>query len=148
MLFLAIAMIAIFFIGMALSADAEVDRKDGELISIPCAVSHIYKGSFLGASSGYARALTAGDVFLGISYEEKDNSAGSAGDLSVRAWRRGVFLLTGSGFTQGTVGSVIYASDDATVTTTAGSNSKIGRCVGYYSATQIWVDIDPVAISV
>lgn len=134
---------------MALSANAEVDRKEMGLNSIPVAASAtIYKGAMVGLSSGYARGLVAGDVFVGIAYEKADNSSGSAGDINVRVWDEGKFLLTGSGFTQGTVGSKIYASADGTVTTTSSSNSLIGRCVGYYSTTQIWVQIDVVKESI
>lgn len=134
---------------MALSANVDVDRKDGNLIAIPVLSSiTVYKGAIVGLSSGYARGLVAADVFMGIAYEKVDNSSGSSGDKSVRCWQRGVFLLTGASFTQATVGSKIYASADGTITTTAGSNTLIGRCVGYESATQVWVAIDVVRESI
>lgn len=129
---------------MALSANVEVDRKNGELLALPVAASIIYKGAMIGENSanGYSRGLVAGDVFQGIAYEKVDNSSGSAGDKDVKVWRKGVFLLTGSGFSRTDVGAKIYASADDTITTTSSSNSLIGHCVQYESSTQLWIDID------
>jgi predicted RecA/RadA family phage recombinase len=130
---------------MALSANAEVDRQDGELQALPVLTNtQIYKGAIIGedSSTGYARGLVAADVFLGIAYENVDNNPGDSGALDVRVWRKGVFLLTGSGFAQTSVGAKIYASADDTITLTSSSNSLIGSCVKYVSATQVWVDID------
>jgi hypothetical protein len=78
-----------------------------------------------------------------VAIEKVDNSAGSAGDLSVQCHTDGVFRLTGSGFSQATVGSLIYATDNYSITTTAtGSAVLIGKCVGYVSSTVVDVKID------
>ena len=110
---------------MALSTNRDVDRYvDQELRSLPVkAGSHVYKGAFVGLSGGYARALTAGDAFAGIAYEEMDNSSGSDGDLAVRVFTMGDFehALTGASRTNNK--SAVYASDDDTLTTTATGNS-------------------------
>lgn len=129
----------------ALSANAAITSRGAGLL-IPYKVkgsSHIYRGSLVGLSSGYARALVAGDPFAGVAYEEVNNT-GADGAAEVQVITSGEFELTGSGFSQATVGSVIYASDDGTVTTTSTSNSKIGRCTRYISATKIAVLIDPI----
>ena len=43
------------------------------------------------AAGGYAQPLTAGDPFVGIAYEEIDNTGGSDGDKSVRVYLHGGF---------------------------------------------------------
>ena len=121
---------------MALSADAYVTQVTGSRNSVPAAASAtIYEGSMVGLSSGYGRALTAGDVFLGHCLEQVDNSSGSAGDEDI-------IVLTGryrlkvavSGVAVTDVGSPVYASDDATVTLTPGGYSPVGTITRYESS--------------
>lgn len=114
---------------MALTASRELDRYvDQELRTLKVAASKkIYKGSFVGMdSSGYAQPLVAGNKFLGVAYEEIDNSTGSDGDLSVRVYTESDFLLTVAGVTQAKVGDAVFASADGTATLTGASNSFIG----------------------
>lgn len=116
---------------MALSTNQEVDRYvDQELRSFQVAGSaHVYKGGMVGLSSGYARALTAGDQCVGIAYEESDNTSGSNGDVSVRVFTVGDFLcdLTSAALTN--IGDAVYASADDTLTFTSTDNSLVGVCV-------------------
>jgi predicted RecA/RadA family phage recombinase len=129
---------------MALSSNAAVLRMPEGLVEYPVAAGAvIYQGAMLGLASGYARPLAAGDVFIGVAYEKIDNTGGAAGARKVRVQVRGIYRLAGSGFAQTTVGASIYASDDATATTTASGNSLIGKCVKFESATAIWVRIAP-----
>ncbi|MGD2110389.1 MAG: DUF2190 family protein [Phycisphaerae bacterium] len=117
---------------MALSANRDVDHYvDQELRSFKVAASeHIYKGAFVGLSSGgYAQALTAGDLFMGIAYEEADNSSGSDGDVSVRVYSLGDFGHALSGAAIANVGDAVYASADDTLTFTSTSNSYVGYAV-------------------
>src|SRR4051794_18781786 len=105
---------------MALTANAAVQRMPEGLVEYPVAGSAvIWQGAILGLSSGYARPLAAGDTFIGVAYEKADNTGGSAGAKSVRSQIRGIYRFTGTGFSQATVGSLIYASDDGTVTATS-----------------------------
>jgi len=124
---------------MALSANRDVDRYvDQELRSLPAKASaHVYKGGFVGLSGGYARALTAGDEFAGIAYEEVDNSSGSDGDLTVRVFSMGDFEHALSGASVTNNKSAIYASDDNTLTTTASSNSFVGHQIDVPSSNKI-----------
>lgn len=90
----------------------------------------IYEGSLVGLNgSGYARPLQAGDQPIGFATKQADNSSGSAGDVKVRCQISGAIELTISGVAITDIGSAVYASDDDTFTTTAGSNSYIGRIV-------------------
>jgi hypothetical protein len=124
---------------MALTANREVDRYvDQELRSWPVAAGeHIFKGAFVGLSSGYARALQAGDPFIGIAYEEMDNSGGSNGDVSVRTYTKGDFEHAMTGATVANSRTAVYASDDETLTTTASGNSLIGYQMGVPAANKV-----------
>lgn len=114
---------------MALSANREVDRYvDQELRTLPVKQGvHIFKGAMVGLSAGYARPLVAGDPFVGLAYEEVDNSAGTDGTLVARVYTRGDFnhpLMLASRVNNRTA---LYASDDATLTTYASGNSFVGH---------------------
>ena len=109
------------------------------------ASQNLYANTLAFGASGYASGDDGGgaNAFLGVVVDQKDNSSGSAGDLDVELYTDGVFYLNGTSFTQGTVGSAIYAVDNYTVQTSATSASRIGTCVEYVSATEIGVLITP-----
>lgn len=95
----------------------------------------IYEGAALGDNaSGYVRPLVAGDPFRGFALEKADNSAGSAGDVSVRARLSGRVKLAVASLVITDVGKTVYASDDATFTLTASTNSPIGRVEKFISS--------------
>lgn len=136
---------------MAVTANQMVNRADGCKKGYPVAAStHLYQATmaFVNAS-GYLDDDTASGVnaFAGITIEEKDNSGGSAGDVSTEIWRKGDFLLTGSGFTQASVGLPVYATDNYTLTTTQTTSGavKVGIVAEYVSTTKVWVSIDASA---
>ncbi len=130
---------------MALSENREVDRYvDQELRSFKVAASaHVYKGGLVGLSSGYARALTAGDVCVGIAYEEADNSSGSAGDVSVRVYTQGDFQHALSSAALTNIGDAVYASADDTLTFTSTDNSLVGVCMDVPEADTIILRLNP-----
>lgn len=133
----------------ALTESKEIVEKKSELIAHPVvAAGVIYRGAMVKHNAaGYLApaAAESGAVFAGIAYEEKDNSAGSAGDVKCLVMKKGSFLLEGAGFSQADVGSKVYASDDQTISTTQGANEQeIGRIEEFVSATQVWVDIKPI----
>lgn len=101
---------------MALTANRELNRYvDQELRTFSVAASaHIWKGALVGVdrSSGHVRNLVAGDMFAGIAYEEADNSSGSGGDVSVRLYTQGDFVLTTNNATQVMVGMAVYATSE------------------------------------
>ena len=105
----------------------------------------IFEGSAVGLASGYARQLVAGDTFAGFALG--DVAAPSAdGGASVRVRQRGNAVLAIAGATVADVGELVYASDGATFTLTATSNSAVGRLVRLDSAGVAVVAFD-VAIA-
>lgn len=143
-----VAMLAsLFLVGMAVTENQLVSRKEGVRQSFPVAGSTtIYEGSLVFVTaSGYADddTGTGANRFGGIAITKVDNSSGSAGDLKVELWRTGVFLLTGTGFAQTSVGRDAFASDNYTVTgAPAAAGVRIGKIVEYVSSTQVYVAID------
>ncbi|MCB9853522.1 MAG: hypothetical protein H6819_10535 [Phycisphaerales bacterium] len=111
---------------MALTANRELNRYvDQELRSFGVAASeHIYKGALVGfdRTSGFVRPYAAGDTFAGIAYEEIDNSAGQGGDLSIRLYTQGDFILTVNGAVQNLAGAAVYASNDDLMTAVPSGN--------------------------
>ncbi len=131
---------------MALTANREVDHYiDQELRSFQVVASaHVYKGSIVGITAGgYARPLTAGDAFVGLAYEESDNSSGANGDVSVRVYTLGDFAHALAGAAIANLGDAVYASADDTLTLTATANSYVGVIVDVPSSGNIVLRIDP-----
>ena len=131
---------------MALTANSDVDHYiDQELRSFQVAAAkHVYKGALVAlASTGYAQPLTAGDRFVGVAYEEIDNSSGANGDLSARVYTLGDFGMTLSGAAITDVGRPVFASADATLSFTATGNSYVGIVQDLISSGEIILRIDP-----
>ena len=121
---------------MALTANQEVDRLvDQELRQYGVtAGAHIYKGGFVGlAGDGYAQAFVAGNLFLGLAYEEGDNTSGADGDVKVRVSTQGDFELTIASLATADIGAASYGSDDATATLNPDNASYIGYVVDFVS---------------
>lgn len=129
----------------ALAASKEVLEKDGVVHAAPMAVDIIYRGAMvMNNTAGFlAPASTgAGNQFVGIAEEEVDNSAGSAGDVVCKYKKTGRYLLEGTGFAQTDVSLPVYATDDQTITKTAGNNPPVGKIDEFVSSTQVWVLLD------
>lgn len=132
---------------MAVTANQVVLMQDaGDIVQAKAAAVNLYQNTiaFYDATTGFVTNddNAGANAFAGIVYQQCDNSGGSAGDKTVELWTEGVFRLTGSSFTQGTAGDLIYATDNFTTTATSTSASRIGRAVNYVSATQMDVMID------
>jgi len=131
---------------MSVAANQNVVRSDCERLSGPIAAStRLYKDTmaFITAT-GYLDDDTASGVntFGGIVVDDYDNGSGSAGDISGETRSEGRFLLTGSGFTQASVGKDAYATDNFTITTTPTLTTvRVGKITAYHSTTQVWVEI-------
>jgi len=127
---------------MALSKDTPQKVLGGHYIDYPMVASAtIYEGSMVGDNaSGYARALIAGDPFLGIAQKGCVETTAAAGGQYVRCrvgtWRQ-EYALAGA-LTD--IGKIVYASDDGTLTLTAGTNTPVGRVVRYVSATLMEIE--------
>ncbi len=131
---------------MALTANRDLDRYvDQELRSLPVkSGARIFKGGFVGLSGGYARALSAGDPFAGIAYEEADNSAGGDGAVMVRVFTTGDFEHALASASRTNNRAAVFASDDGTLTMTAAENSFVGHQIDVPAANRIVLRIQVV----
>lgn len=94
----------------------------------------IFEGAAVGDNaSGYARPLVAGDPFRGFAESKADNSAGTAGAVTVRVREFGKVQLAIAALAITDVGKAVFASDDDTFTLTQSTNSHIGRVVRWVS---------------
>ena len=129
----------------------EAKRKDGKLISYPIAAVKIPKGALVSINAaGYATNSTdaSGETFAGVAYETVDNSAGSAGDLSIRVETSGTFVFVdgGGNGAQTDVGVEFKVVDNQTVTDASTTNNlKAGIAVESISATSVRIRIDRYA---
>jgi hypothetical protein len=101
----------------------------------------IYEGSAVGSTGGYARALNAGDTFLGFAIGAKTGtSTDGAVNVNVRSAGRVQLSVTDVAVTN--IGADVYASDDGTFTLTATSNSLIGKVHRWISTGVAIVSFD------
>lgn len=133
---------------MAVTANQTISRKCVDRDSYPvAAAARIYEGTLAFLTVlGYLAAVTAtgANRFAGIALREVDNTDGSAGDLTAEVHAWGEFLLTGSGFTQASVGRDAFATDNYTITDApSASGVRIGVITRYVSATKVYVRIEP-----
>ena len=117
---------------MALSADTPRVYELGEYNTFGVLASAtIYEGSAVGLSSGYARALTAGDPFIGFARRKAVESTAVNGAVNVDVICKGLMQVTLTGVAVTDVGKAVYMSDDGTFTLTVGSNSFVGNVYRY-----------------
>ncbi len=131
---------------MALTENRDVDHYiDQEIRTLRVAgAAHIYKGAFVGlAETGYARPLLAGDKFVGLAYDEADNTAGGDAATTVRVYTLGDFGHPLAGATAADTGRPVFASDDETLTFDATGNSFVGLAQDVSSAGEVILRLDP-----
>lgn len=134
---------------MAVTANQPIKvQSPGKLVNYPCVASVAHYAGTLGfiiPASGYLTNVIAAGVntFAGI-VKEAVAAPSASGDAKVDCWTEGDFELTTTGADQSWVGDLIYAVDNYAVDKTSASQSLVGRCVGYVSATKIIVRIDIV----
>lgn len=113
---------------MALSANTPRNWALGEDSELGVAASAtIYEGSAVGLTAGYARALAAGDTFVGFALAKAVDTSAVAGTINVRVRASGLVELTITSVAVTDIGKPVYASDDGTFTLTQGSSSYIGK---------------------
>ncbi len=122
-----------------------------ELIDLPIDDNAlIYKGAFVGhnRSTGYARALVAGDVFLGLAYRQANNTAAghTAGGVDVRLHQAVDIVHALTGVTNADIGKDAYASADDTLTLIPTGNSRIGRVIGVEGTNLARVRCQPAGL--
>jgi hypothetical protein len=138
------------FFSTVLAADNAIQYTEGVETPIPVVNADIiYAGALVSVNAaGYAvpGADSAGQIFMGVAQERRDNTSGNAGDLSVNVRRRGLFKMTlGTAITQANLGDNVFLVDDQTVDVTAQVAQKIfcGIIAAYIDTTHAWVDIEP-----
>lgn len=131
---------------MPLTANRNIDHYiDQELRTFQVAAAkRIYKGAVVGLSAaGYAQPLVAGDPFVGLAYEEADNTAGAAGAMSVRVYTLGDFKFTLTGATIAHVGRPVFATADDTLTFTGDAASFVGLAEDVPASNEIILRLNP-----
>jgi hypothetical protein len=131
---------------MALTKNREVDHYvDQELRTLGVgAAKNIFKGAVVGLSiAGYAQPLVAGDPFVGIAYEQSDNTSGANGAVAVRVYTVGDFGFPLAGATVAHIGRPVFASADDTLTFTGAGNSYLGTVQEVPASGEIILRIDP-----
>ena len=132
----------------ALTSSHETRRKDGALVRYPVGAGvHVQKGGLLVVllATGLAQPASdsAGTVFIGVAYEEADNTGGAAGAKLVRVLKTGVYAYAKAAAAQGDVGKTAFVVDDGTVSTAATADSvACGVVVGAPDALTVQVRID------
>lgn len=130
----------------ALTANVERNRfVDQELRAFPVALTtHIYKGAAVGINvSGYLVPYTPATLFVGMAYEEIDNTAGANGAASCRVYTKGDFILPIAAFAIGDVGKPVYASTDNDFTLSPSAAGQIGSAIGFEATGYAVVRIEP-----
>lgn len=93
--------------------------------------ARIFMGSWVGLNSSAARALVAGDTFLGLAVNDSANEAAGDDDVAVAmeglVWVPAITGSTGLG----DLGDLVYAANDNDLTETASTNTLIGTIVNY-----------------
>lgn len=131
----------------ALTASYDALQKEGKVQNYPVgAAKKFYKGSLVcvPTATGFAEAGTdiAASNFVGVGYEDADNSAGAAGALSGRVHKTGSFVFNAVGALQTWVSKPMMLTDDNTVALTSTNSIQVGVCTEFISATKVRVRID------
>jgi len=131
---------------MTLAANALVSEfVDQQLREFPVAAAvHIYNGALVGlhAATGYLKPHEPGDVFIGIAYEESDNSSGAAAATNCKVYTKGDFSLTLTSAAITDNGKAVFATADDTLSLTGHPDSYVGRIVHYLESNTVVVRID------
>ena len=131
----------------ALTAERYQTRRDGDFFDDPVAAgAKIWAGALVAldaAGDAQPGETATGLIARGIAQATVDNTAGLAGDLTVRT-RRGLFRLANSGgadeITKAENGDVAYMVDDQTVAkTSAGGTRSIAGVIEDVDTAGVWV---------
>jgi hypothetical protein len=120
----------------AATAVRDMKRKESDVVSYGMGIIKIWKGTLVSLrTDGYiypSRSGTSTDIFVGVAYETKDNTAGAAGDKALRVHKVGTFSFVKATPAVTDNGVLFYASDDSTLTATSTNNQAVG--VGVYDS--------------
>jgi hypothetical protein len=105
------------------------------------AATKLYQDQLIGLNSTVARALVSADKFLGLASCQVDNTDGAAGDRVVTCVAGHQVKVDVTGAANTSVGTLVYASDDCTFTTTQSTNSIFGVITEWLTGTTCWVKV-------
>ncbi|MDI6827247.1 MAG: hypothetical protein QME62_02045 [Armatimonadota bacterium] len=137
----------------ATTMDRDTNRSDGILKAMKMSNVKIPKGVLV-CIDGNGFVTNGADAanfrFAGVSYEQVDNSAGSAGSKEIRVEKTGehMFVYNGGDAIQAILGKEVYIVDNQTVDDDAGAvtnDIKCGVIAEVLSASQVRVRIDGYA---
>lgn len=133
----------------ALTANSKRDYKSDDIISLKVTASTtIFEGSLVKVTAaGFAAPASpeANSFFAGVALDGIKTGTGQSGEI--RVLTKGRFNFAAAGLSQADLGSDVYAEDDNTVNTAAGTNrQKVGKIVRHISATLTEVLIRPFSI--
>lgn len=124
----------------ALTANLQVDHlTDQEFREYPVAAAkHIYRGSFVGLhpATKLLKPFEPCDIFVGIAYEEKDNSSGAASALKCRVYTQGDFILTVTSVAVKDENKAIFATTSGDCGFTGHADGFIGRVQHVYDTNK------------
>ena len=131
----------------ALTASYDALQKEGKVQNYALgAGKKFYKGSLVcvPTATGFAEAGTdiAASNFVGVGYEDADNSTGAAGALAGRVHKSGSFVFTALAASQSWVSRPMFLTDDNTVALTSTNSIQVGVCTEVISAVRVRVRID------
>jgi hypothetical protein len=131
----------------ALTENYDAQGKAGALVSYPVAEgAHIFKGSLVCVNAdGYAVPGADSDdyAFVGVAYEETNNTVGSDGDRRVRVLKTGSFVYPADGgAAQSDLGKLMYLADDSTVADSTTNSIPVGIVVEAPNSSQVRLRID------
>lgn len=131
---------------MSASTDRLAPRRDGNQFQDPVAASTtIYAGTLYaidGSGNAVPASATTGAA-RAVAVARADNSAGSAGDVSVHG-ERGVFQFDNSAVTaiaRADIGATCYIEDDVTVAKTAAGSAKAAGTIVDVDDNGVWVRV-------
>ncbi len=132
----------------ALASSHDARRKDGALVLYPLGAGmHIRKGGLLAVASATGLVQPASDsaglLFVGVAYEESDNTGGPASAKSVRVLKTGIYTYAKTAAVQADTGKAAFVVDDGTVSTAPTADSLVcGVVVGVPDALSVQIRID------
>ncbi|KZX92309.1 hypothetical protein A3718_12120 [Erythrobacter sp. HI0019] len=132
---------------MALSADRNTPRKEGDLRRFPvAAATKIFAGALVcldAAGNATPGAVATTLTAVGRAEAQADNTGGSAGDVAVDV-RKGTFRYANSAaadeISREDIGSTAYVVDDETVALTNGTSTRSAAGTIYdVDAQGVWI---------
>lgn len=122
----------------ALIADRVVDRRGQEPMrnsfAYPVAAGvKVFRGAMLAINAAGALIIppaTAGVAIIGIADRALDNSASASVSATLVTPMKGTYALVVPAATAANIGASVYASDDGTLTLTAGTLTLAGTLAG------------------